>query len=193
MHLQIAILFYQYKIMLAMENKVFTVRRITKDAVLLALICVVGMFSIPLGENIKVSLQLLVVFIICLTADSFIDCLFITSLYLLMGLFLPIYAGFSSGITPTFGYVISFVVISPAIYFLNKIKLHPILRMSIACVGGLILCYTIGTIFMMFYLQWDLGKTLLVSVVPYIPFDIAKIVIAVAVVSLLPKSIHPQN
>ena len=173
------------------QNKLFTVRRMTKDAAMLALICLVGMFSIPLGANIKVSLQLLMVFIICLTAESFIDCILITSLYLVMGLFLPIYAGFTAGISPTFGYVIAFVVASPAIYFLNKIpKLHPILRMSIACLVGLFICYIIGTIFMMLYLNWELGQTLLVSVVPYLPFDAAKIVIAVLIMLILPESVY---
>ena len=157
---------------------------------MLALMCVVGMFSIPLGANIKVSLQLLMVFLICLTAESFIDCLIITSLYLALGLFLPFYAGFASGISPTFGYVISFVVISPIIYFINKIpKIYPPLRMFLACLAGLIICYLIGTIFMMLYLRWSFVTTLTVSVVPYLPFDFAKIVIAILVVLLLPKNI----
>ncbi len=172
-----------------MKNKI-TVRRITKNAVMLALMCVVGMFSIPLGANVKVSLQLLMVFLICLTAESFIDCLIVTSLYLALGLFLPFYAGFASGISPTFGYVISFVVISPVIYFINKIpKVFPPLRMFLACLAGLFLCYIIGTIFMMLYLHWSLVTTLTVSIVPYLPFDFAKIVIAVMVVLLLPKSL----
>jgi len=157
---------------------------------MLALMCVVGMFSIPLGANIKVSLQLLMVFLICLTAESVIDCLIITSLYLALGLFLPFYAGFASGISPTFGYVISFVVISPIIYFINKIpKIYPPLRMFLACLAGLIICYLIGTIFMMLYLRWSFVTTLTVSVVPYLPFDFAKIVIAILVVLLLPKNI----
>lgn len=162
---------------------------------MLALMCVVGMFSIPLGANIKVSLQLLMVFLICLTAESFIDCLIITSLYLALGLFLPFYAGFASGISPTFGYVISFVVISPIIYFMNKIpKIYPPLRMFLACLAGLIICYLIGTIFMMLYLKWSFVTTLTVSVVPYLPFDFAKIVIAILVVLLLPKNItNPNN
>lgn len=167
--------------------KNLTTRRIAKDGLMLALMCLMGMFSIPIGDNIKVSLQLLMVYIICLTAESCIDCLVITSLYLLLGLFLPFYAGFSAGITPTFGYVISFVVISPIIYFINKInKINSLLRMPLACVAGLIVCYIVGTIFMMLYLSWDLSTTLLVSVVPYIAFDVAKIVVAIAIVKLLP-------
>ena len=170
------------------------VRRICKNGVLLALMCIVGMFSIPLGANIKVSLQLLMVFLICLISESVIDCLLITTLYLLLGLVVPFYAGFSAGISPTFGFVISFVVISPIIFFLNKIpKLYPPLRMFIACFVGLLVCYLIGSIFMILYLKWEILPTLAVSVVPYIPFDIAKIIVAILVVMLLPKSSSEQD
>ena len=169
-------------------DKISTVQRLTKNAILLALMCVIGMFSLPLGDNIKVSLQLLMVFIIGLTASSFIDSFIVTGLYLLLGLFLPIYAGFNAGISPTFGFVISFPIICVPLYFLNKLKIkNQFIRMSIACLVGLIICYTIGTLFLKFYLNISIEKALLIAVVPYIPFDIAKIVIAELVVSLLPK------
>ena len=174
-------------------NQRKTVRRICLNAIMLALFCIVGMFSIPLGANIKVSLQLLIVFIVCLTMESVIDCLIITSLYLLLGLFLPFYAGFNIGISPTFGYVISFVVISPIIFFMNKIpKLLPPVRMFIACFVGLIVCYTIGTIFMMLYLKWDFTTTFAVSVIPYIPFDIAKIVVSILTVLILKPTLDKK-
>ena len=76
-----------------------TVKRICKNAIMLTLLCILGMLAIPFGANVKVSLQLLMVFIICLTMESVIDCLIITSLYLLLGLFLPFYAGFNIGIS----------------------------------------------------------------------------------------------
>lgn len=166
-----------------------SVKRIVTNAVLLAMMCVIGMFSVPLGPNIKISLQLIMVYIICLISKSFIDGLIVTSLYLLLGLFLPIYAGFNSNISPTFGYVIAFVVISPLIYFINRLPIkNDFLRMSIACLVGLLICYTIGTIFMMIYLKWTLAETVLISIVPYIGFDIAKIVISVLIVYNLKKS-----
>lgn len=170
-------------------NRSIAIKRITRNALMLALLCVIGMFAIPLGDNIKVSLQLLLVFIIGLTAYSVIDALIITSLYLVIGLFLPIYAGFSAGVTPTFGYVISFVVIVIPLYFLNKIKIkNQFIRMGIACVVSLIICYAIGTIFLSLYLNLDIKSALLISVVPYLPFDFVKIVIAVLVVSILNKN-----
>ena len=169
-------------------NKANTIRRITKNAIMLAMLCIIGMFSVPLGDNIKVSLQLLMVFIIGLTVDAFYDGIIITGLYLLLGLVAPIYAGFHVGITPTFGFVISFVVIAPLLYFLNKLPIkNQFVRMSIACVIALVVCYAIGSLFLALYLNLNIQKALLIAVVPYVPFDIAKIVIAVLVVSLLPK------
>ena len=173
-------------------DKAQTIKRITKNAIYLALLCVIGMFALPLGDNIKVSLQLLMVFIIGLTASSFADSLIVTGLYVLLGLFLPVYAGFHSGITPTFGFVLSFPIIVIPLYFLNKLKIkNQFIRMGLACVVALIICYAVGTIFLKLYLDIAIEKALLIAVVPYIPFDIAKIVIATLVVSLLPsKYIH---
>ena len=169
-------------------EKTNTIRRITKNAIMLAMLCIIGMFSIPLGDNIKVSLQLLMVFIIGLTVTTFYDGIIITGLYLLLGLFAPIYAGFNAGVTPTFGFVISFVVIAPLLYFLNKLPIkNQFVRMAIACVISLIICYFIGSLFLALYLHLDIQKALLIAVVPYVPFDIAKIVIAVLVVSILNK------
>ena len=164
--------------------------RITRNAVMLALLCVIGMFSLPLGDNIKVSLQLLMVFIIALTTTSFIDAVVVTGLYLVIGLLIPVYAGFTAGITPTFGFVVSFVVLVTPVYFINKLPIkNQFLRMELACLVGLIICYTIGATFLAIYLKLNIQKALLIAVVPYIPFDIAKIIIAVLVVSLLPKRV----
>ena len=157
---------------------------------MLAIMCIVGMIALPLGDNIKVSLQLLVVFVIGLTAASFIDAVIVMGLYVLLGLFMPIYAGFSAGVTPTFGFVLSFVVIVIPLYFLNKLPIkNQFLRMSIACVVALIICYIIGTLFLKFYLNISIEKALLIAVVPYLPFDVAKIVIANLIVSLRPKKL----
>lgn len=175
-----------------MKNAIST-KRITKNAILLALMCIVGMISIPISANVKPSLQLLMVFIICLTAESVFDCITITSLYLVLGLFLPIYAGFGVGVSPTFGFVISFVVISPVVFFLNKIPIkNSIIRMVIACLCGLFLCYFIGLLFMMLYLQLDFLKTVTIAVVPYLPFDAVKIYLAVLITSMLPKTVKAR-
>ena len=128
------------------------------------------------------------VFIIGLTSASVIDAVIVTGLYLAIGLLIPVYAGFTAGVTPTFGFVISFVVIAPIIHFLNKLPIkNQFVRMSIACIVSLIICYFIGALFLALYLHLNIQKALLIAVVPYVPFDIAKIVIAILVVSILNK------
>lgn len=174
-----------------MSNRI--VNRITRNAILLALLCLVGMFSIPLGANVRVSLQFFMVLLIVFLSSSWIDSLIVTLSYLLIGLFAPVYAGFASGITPTFGYVIGFCLASCAIFFLNKIKLPWYARMGIAGIGGLAVVYATGTIFMMVYLNWDIGTTLLVSVVPYLGFDIAKIVLAALIGHRLEEALHIRD
>ena len=59
--------------------------------------------------------------------------------------------------------------------------------MGLACFVALILCYAIGALFLALYLKLNIEKALLIAVVPYLPFDVAKIIIATLIVSLLPK------
>lgn len=167
-----------------------SIKRITKDAILLAILTVIGMLSIPLGDNIKVSLQFLVLLIIYGISDHLVDKIIIPTLYLLLGLVAPIYAGFMAGITPTFGYVIAFTFAGIPFHFIFKyLNFNYYIRFSLAALAALLVIYITGTIFMMFYLNIGLGTTLLVSVVPYIAFDIAKIVAGCIIVKLLPKSV----
>lgn len=159
-------------------------KRIAFDAILLALLCALGCLSLPMGENIKVSLQLLVVFIIGLINPYLIDCEIITGSYLILGFFLPIYAGFNAGITPTFGYVMAFVIAPMIMKLIGMIKMNQIVSMVLQCIGATLVVYLIGTAFMYFYLNANSSYTLVAilgfSVWPYIPFDAAKIVIAIA-------------
>ena len=170
------------------------VRRMTFDALMLALLCVIGMFSIPLGPNIKVSLQLLGVMIVCFLVEGVADAIIINGCYLGIGMFLPVYAGFSANITPTWGFVLGFVLAAPVYYFIARIpKLPRALAMAIAGVVGTLVVYAAGTIFMMLYLGWGLGETLLVAVVPYLPFDAGKIALAILLLYALPKLISSQG
>ena len=61
--------------------------------------------------------------------------------------------------------------------------------MGLACFVALILSYACGWLFLALYTKLSIEKALLIAVVPYIPFDIAKIIIATLVVSLLPKKV----
>ena len=163
-----------------------TVRRIAKDGIFLALLCVTGMLAIPMGDNVKVSLQFLTLLIIFSLSDHLVDAIIIPALYLVVGLLIPVYAGFTIGITPTFGFVIAFPLASIPFYFIIKyININFYIRF-------ILVIYIGGVIFMMPYLNISLEKVLLIAVVPYLGFDAIKIAIALLVIKLLPSNIKPS-
>ena len=167
-----------------------SVQRISRDAILLALLCVTGMFSLPLGDNIKVSMQLLTLFIIFGITDKLLDKIIIPSLYLVIGLFIPVYAGFQAGITPTFGFVIAFTVAGIPFHFIYKyLKINITVRYVLACLASLILVYAVGTVYLMLYLNIDINKALMIAIVPYLPFDGGKIAICTIVMHAMPAHI----
>lgn len=157
------------------SNSTMTVRRIVKNGILLALMCAVGMFSIPLGENIKVSLQFFMLLLIFYFRDNLLDKLIISGLYLLIGLFLPVFAGFASGVSPTFGFVIGFVVSAIPFHFISKINKDSIFIQILACLAALLVVYIGGTLFFMFYLDRSFEVAVTVTVAPYVGIDFVKI------------------
>lgn len=171
-------------------------KRIAFDAILLAVLCALGCLSIPMGENVKVSLQLLVIFIIGLINPYLVDSLIIAGSYLLLGMFLPIYAGFNAGVTPTFGYVIGFLFSLMGMKLISYIKMNRIVNDVLQCLVATLIVYIIGTLFMYFYLNskstYTLSAILGFSIVPYLPFDAAKIVIAVLAAIPLRKVIKAK-
>lgn len=179
-------------------NKNISTQRITYWAIMLALFCVLGMFSIQFGDSLKVSLQLFVVFLIGMISTSILDSFIITTCYLLLGLFLPVFAGFSSGVTPTFGFVIGFIPASIIITLIKKLFYHnenKIVKISglvVALFTSTIIVYIFGASFMFFYFQGigkakDILTIISAFIVPYIPFDIIKMVLSISVFLVLEK------
>ena len=129
-----------------MTNK--KIKQLVVDAMFIALLVVSSFISIPINQ-IPYTLQTLVVFIILLTLPLK-DSILIFVIYLIMGLIgLPVFSGFTSGITPTLGFIIGFIIL-PIIYkILNiiiKIKNQNILNIIKLFICLLIL-NVIGTIF----------------------------------------------
>ena len=163
-----------------MTNK--KIKQLVVDAMFIALLVVSSFISIPINQ-IPYTLQTLVVFIILLTLPLK-DSMLIFVIYLIMGLIgLPVFSGFTSGITPTLGFIIGFIII-PIIYkILNiiiKIKNQNILNIINLFICLLIL-NVIGTIFYMFIMNLDFLSSLLICVVPFILIDVIKILASILI------------
>jgi biotin transport system substrate-specific component len=163
-----------------MTNK--KIKQLVVDAMFIALLVVSSFISIPINQ-IPYTLQTLVVFIILLLLplkDSLI--IFIT--YLIMGLIgLPVFSGFTSGITPTLGFIIGFTIL-PIIYKVLE-QIIKLKNKNISKIINLFICLlilnVIGTIFYMFIMNLDFLSSLLICVVPFILIDVIKILASILI------------
>ena len=163
-----------------MKNKI--IKQLVVDAMLIALLVVSSFISIPINQ-VPYTLQTLVVFIVLRLVDIK-NSIIIFLIYLIMGLIgLPVFSGFSSGITPTLGFIIGFII-SPFIYLIfNKIikikntNINTFIKLLIS----LIIINISGCIFYMLIMNIDFISSFIITILPYILFDILKIIIAMII------------
>lgn len=181
-------------------NSIFTrVNSIVWIAFFAALIAVSAFISFPLGP-IPFTLQSLVIFLtgLCIGGKQAAICVI---LYIVAGCIgLPVFAGGKAGpgvlLSPTGGYLIGFIGLA----FLTGLgsgyhkkhlpkKAMTILWMSI----GLIITYFFGATGLMWTLNFPPTKALLIGVLPFLPGDILKLIIAFTVWKyLLRKGLLPK-
>lgn len=92
---------------------------------------------------------------------------------------LPWFAGFRSGLMlgPTLGYLIGFV---PAAIFIGTFayKHHRLIFQMLIMLIGILIIYLLGAINFAVVMKTEFFATLKMAVLPFIPFDIAKAIIA---------------
>lgn len=168
---------------------------LTRVALLLALLVISSQFAIPIGP-VAISLQTLVVLIIGLVLPTG-QAVLTTSLYVFIGFMgLPVFTQAMGGpysvLLPSFGFILSFI---PAVWVMSKIQrvkaIPETKRSFLAVTAGNSIIYVIGILYMTlifhFYLEntLSLGKALLIGMLPFIPGDIVKSLIAVSVAKRL--------
>lgn len=164
-------------------------------AMFTALIAVCSQISIPLGP-VPFTLQTLAIYIAAAMLGWKRGTISVL-VYILIGLVgVPVFAGFSGGfssvVTPSFGYIIGFILTALAVGLSAKFFGNKLVPLIISMVIGLLLCYIVGTIwFMVVYnvtnQYIDLGLALSWCVVPFIIPDMAKIAVAAILVNRLDK------
>ncbi len=147
-----------------------------------ALIAICSWISIP--AQVPFTLQTFAVFLICDLLGS--TAILSVLLYLLLGAIgIPVFAGFSGGISvlfgPTGGYLIGFIAI--ALLLTAWRRLFGERLKSIGMLLGLLLCYLFGTIwFVLVYARGGNTVSFAVAlswcVLPYIVPDLLKIALA---------------
>lgn len=165
-----------------------TVSRLTFTALMAAALCILGPLSVPIGP-IPVSLTNLVV---CLAAWMLGPRLGSASVgvYLMLGAVgLPVFSGYAGGpaklLGPTGGYLIGFVA-QAAIggWAVERSHGRPVWS-GLGMAAGIAVSYAFGTAWFMVQMGCTLPYALGVCVMPFIPFDLLKVVISSGVGSAL--------
>ena len=176
-------------------------RDLSYIALSVALISVSAWIALPFG-NIPVTMQTAV---ICLIAGLLGTkrAIFAVFTYILLGAIgAPIFAGFTGGVTklvaPTGGYIIGFLCIAITVGIVSdltkKVSRGQWIYLAAAMTLGIILCYVLGTVWFVFLTVqngnlFSVWSALTLCVFPYLPFDVAKIVLAVCLTMKLKKII----
>ena len=115
-------------------------------------------------------------------------------IYLLLGLVgLPVFSAFTGGagklFGPTGGYLIGFIFMALICgFFIEKWEKKLYMHL-IGMVLGTAVCYFFGTVWLAFTAHMGFGAALAAGVIPFIPGDLAKIVIALIAGPVLRKQL----
>jgi len=163
-------------------------RRRIFTALLSAMLCLLAPLSIPVGA-VPVTLA---TFGVCLASliSTRRGALLTVALYITLGAVgLPVFAGFSGGIQalvgPTGGYLLGYLPMSLCISAACQDGLRPFWRMAVGMIGGLLVCYAIGTVWYAVSANVTFGSALWICVLPFLPFDAVKLTAAGALAMLL--------
>ena len=168
-------------------------------ALMSAVLCIVSPVSVPVPMSpVPFSLSLFAVFLtaVILGAKQSAACVL---LYLLLGMAgLPVFSGFSGGIGvllgPTGGYLVGYLPCAIIIGWVAKAKKKngSFLQNIGAMTLGTLACYFFGTVWFLAVMDgsYSIAQALVVCVVPYLIFDIIKIVAAAAAVLPIKKMLR---
>lgn len=167
-------------------------------AVFTAIISVLAQISIPLGVIVPFTLQTLGMFLAGAMLGWKRGTLSVILYVLLGAVGLPVFAGFSGGVSvlfgPTGGYIIGFIFTALAVGFMTDKLGRKLWVLAVSMIIGLLLCYIFGTAWfiILYNIQgnaMDLITALGYCVFPFLIADGLKIIVAALLVNRLDKII----
>lgn len=170
----------------AVDNQKIRTKQMVLIALMTAVTCVLGPLSIPLPFSpVPISLTnfaiFLAIFVLGMKSGtiSFI-------IYLLLGAVgIPVFSSFRGGLQilagPTGGYLIGFIFLALIMGFALDHFDRKLVPTIIGMIIGMAVCYTFGTVWLAKLLSLSFKEGLMMGVIPYLPGDAAKIIIAAIV------------
>ena len=170
----------------AVDNQKIKTKQMVLIALMTAVTCVLGPLSIPLPFSpVPISLTNFAIFLAIFVLGmkngtiSFI-------IYLLLGAVgVPVFSSFRGGLQvlagPTGGYLIGFIFLALIMGFALDHFDRKLVPTIIGMIIGMVVCYAFGTVWLAKLLSLSSKEGLMMGVIPYLPGDAAKIIIAAIV------------
>ena len=170
----------------AVDNQKIRTKQMVLIALMTAVTCVLGPLSIPLPFSpVPISLTnfaiFLAIFVLGMKSGtiSFI-------IYLLLGAIgVPVFSSFRGGLQvlagPTGGYLIGFIFLALIMGFALDHFDRKLVPTIIGMIIGMAVCYAFGTVWLAKLLSLSFKEGLMMGVIPYLPGDATKIIIAAIV------------
>lgn len=173
-------------------------KTITSIGLFTAITCILAPMSLPIPISpVPITLTNLVIYM----STVIIGAKYATIsylVYLLIGFIgLPVFSNFQGGIgilvSPTGGYLVGFIFI-PIIggVFLKLFKDKKYMHV-LGFIIGTIITYILGTAWLSFQMDISFISGLSIGVIPYIPFDLIKIVLGVSIGHLIKNRLKANN
>lgn len=153
----------------------------TSCALMAALLCALGPLAVPIGP-VPITLATLIIYLTIYLLGmkgSTVSVL----LYLLLGAVgMPVFSGYQGGLAklvgPTGGYLVGYILMTLCTGFIMEKFNRKLIPTVLAMVAGTAVLYAFGTAWFVIMMDCELGYALSVCVVPFVPFDLVKIVLA---------------
>lgn len=170
----------------AVDNQKIRTKQMVLIALMTAVTCILGPLSIPLPFSpVPISLTNFAIFLAIFVLGmkngtiSFI-------IYLLLGAVgVPVFSSFRGGLQvlagPTGGYLIGFIFLALIMGFALDHFDRKLVPTIIGMIIGMVVCYAFGTVWLAKLLSLSFKEGLMMGVIPYLPGDAAKIIIAAIV------------
>ncbi len=167
-----------------MTSGTLKIKQMTLIGLMTAVLCILApiAFVLPISP-VPVSLgSMMVCFVVVILGmkNGFLSVL----LYLLLGLVgLPVFSGFTGGVGrllgPTGGYLVGYLLLALLLGFFVEHFHNRLSGNLCGALAGMILLYLFGTLWLAFQMDLDFVSALFTGVIPYIPLDIIKTILAV--------------
>lgn len=163
-----------------------SIKHLTLTGLMAAVICLLG----PLALNIPVSpvpisLGFLAIYFVVSVVGMKLGTISVV-IYILLGLAgVPVFTNFSGGpaklFGPTGGYIIGYIFMALICgFFVDKFG-NKLLIYFWGMILGTAVCYLFGTVWLGYQMDLTFPQALAAGVIPYIPGDLLKLIIAMAV------------